>query len=213
MFFVIDNFFKDPDKIRIAARKKYETAKNIKDNGRYPGIKILVDSVKGSATNYDPIDEYIKKCVTECVSKHTGEKVHLIESCYQFVDKSYVTGIPHDDSERKYTSIVYLNPNPPKNSGTELFDHLNNSYNNLLYLDEDQILPYKKNFLESKRKIIDKLLWRLVMKRFKNDLNYCTPIANKYNRHLIFDSKYVHRAQDYFGEGKDSRLCLVSFFH
>lgn len=213
MFFVIDNFFKDPDRIRVAARKKYETAKNIKDNGRYPGIKILVDTIKGSASNYDPTDDYIKKCVTDCVSKHTGEKVQLVESCYQFVDQSYVTGIPHDDSERKFTSIIYLNPNPPQNSGTELFDRFEKCFDNLLYSDEEFILSYKEKFLQSKRGRLDKIVWSLFMKKLKNDFNYCTPIANKYNRHLIFDSKYVHRAQNYFGEGKNSRLCLVSFFH
>lgn len=200
MIFVVDNFYSNPDDIRIKALKSFDT--NEKVFGiNYPGIKILVE------------DQFIKNYLTSRTSKIVNENLILVESCFQFVDKSFIKGIPHDDRGRKYTSIIYLNPNPPKNSGTEIFDHFYKTRSKL-YTEENFILPYKRNFFKAKKKnILHKFLYSKLIDSILKDQKYCTSIANKYNRHLIFDSKMVHRAQNYFGDGKESRLCLVSFFH
>ena len=200
MIFVVDNFYPNPDEIRVKALKAYSNSEKVSANN-YPGIKILIE------------DEFIKNYLISKVSKIVNEKLILVESCFQFVNKSFVKGIPHDDRERKYTSIIYLNPNSPKNSGTEIFDHFYKT-NSKLYTEEKFILPYKRKFFAAKKKnFLYKFLYSKLIDSILKDQKHCTSIANKYNRHLIFDSKMVHRAQNYFGEGKESRLCLVSFFH
>ena len=36
-------------------------------------------------------------------------------------------------------------------------------------------------------------------------------VSNVYNRLISFDSQLIHGAQDFFGEGEESRLTLVFF--
>jgi hypothetical protein len=199
MIFVADNFLKNPDEIRIDALKRYSSQSRVKSTN-YPGIKFIIE---------DPI---FKDQLKQGVSKIVNEKVTIVESCFQFVDKNFVKGIPHDDRERKYTSIIYLNQNPPKNSGTEIFEYC---YHNrsILYKDEKFIISFKESFITKNNKnFIDKFLYSRLIDKILKEQKYKTVISNMYNRHLIFDSKLTHRAQNYFGEDKNSRLCLVSFF-
>lgn len=200
MIFVVDDFYKNPDEIRIKALKLYSNNKKV-SAFNYPGIKIIIE------------DQFIKNDLTTRTSKIVNEKLTLIESCFQFVDKNFVKGIPHDDREKKYTSIIYLNPYPPQNSGTEIFD-LFYKTKSKSYTDERFVLPYKNKFIASQNKnFLYKFLYSRLIDKILKEQKYCTAVANKYNRHLIFDSKMVHRAQNYFGEEKNSRLCLVSFFN
>lgn len=201
MIIVIDNFLDNPDKIQKEAIKFYRTHQSVSEKN-YPGKKVQV-SIE------------IKNLISKKISSVLKENINCKESCYQFVDETYLLGIPHDDRSKKYSSILFLNKNAPENTGTQIFSHYNNYKSSSLYQDENLVLPIKEHFIKSKRKILDKLMYRLtlfkIMKDFKSKDSIT--IENKFNRMIIFDSNLVHRACNYFGKDEQSRLCLVSFFN
>ena len=201
MIFVIDDFLKNPDKVRVDAYKMYANNSGIDEFDNYPGLKIPIYD--------DALKIELQNSVRKCVRQY----VNLVECSFQFIDKSFVKGLPHDDSDVKFTSIIYMNINPEDNSGTEIYDYCYKSRDKCLYKEEDYILNYKRDFiLEKNKSFLFKYLYGVLVDKVLKDQPCPTVISNKYNRNLIFDSKYVHRAQNYFGKGRDSRLCLVSFY-
>ena len=198
-FFVIDEFLKNPDQIRLEAIKAYSTQKHYTST-RYPGTRILVEN------------DYIKKYLKDNVSRLVGESVTVLECCYQFIDRKCVKGLPHDDRDRKYSSIIYLNPNPPQNTGTEIFDyHYLNNLN--IYKRDDKIVKtIKENFSTSNKNFLHRILYSKFANKLTNEQKYLSSVANRYNRHLLFDSQLIHRAQNFFGDDKNSRLTLITFF-
>jgi hypothetical protein len=200
MFIVIDDAFENPERFRNDAIKKYKD--NIFEvNQNYPGKRCFISD--------DTLINYFSHKAQVILNQNI--KCHQLS--YDFVDSSYCIGFPHDDRGRKYTSILYLNPNPPNESGTELFSNYLSCSRNKLYLNEKNNVILKRSFFgKSKRNFIDKWFYQKNVRKITDDLKYTTSISNKYNRLLIFDSNLIHRAQNYFGEGVNSRLCLVGFF-
>lgn len=199
MIIIKDNFLENVDQIRIDAVNRYHkfekiTAKN------YPGIKIQVP-------------EDIKKNIEKKAQNILNDNVTCGEMCYQFVDESYVKGIPHIDPGYKYTLMVYLNPNPLQSGGTEIFEHYYDHCKKEVFSSSDIVLSIKENFFNKKRRnFFDKIIYKLLVKKVLLDQKYSTSVSNRYNRLLIFESNMVHRAQNYFGMGKNSRLSIVGFF-
>ena len=73
------------------------------------------------------------------------KKISLIETTcdemeYQFVNKSFLTGTPHEDLPKSFTFIIFLHPCPKKSSGIELYKKFNEFPStkiiNLNYLNE-----------------------------------------------------------------------------
>lgn len=198
-FFVIDDFLKNPDQIRTEALNAYSSQHHYTST-RYPGTRILVEN------------DYIKKYLKENVSKMVGENVTIFDCCYQFIDGKCVKGLPHDDRDRKYSSIIYLNPQPPKNSGTEIFDYHYLDNFNIYKKDEIVVNNIKENFSKSNKNLLHRILYSKFADKLSKEQKYKSVVANRYNRHLLFDSQLIHRAQNFFGDGKNSRLTLITFF-
>lgn len=199
MIIIKDNFLENVDQIRIDAVNRYHkfekiTAKN------YPGIKIQVP-------------EDIKKIIEKKAQNILNDNVTCGEMCYQFVDESYVKGIPHIDPGYKYTLMIYLNPLPLQSGGTEIFEHYYDHCKKEVFSNSNIVLSIKENFFnKEKRNFFDKIIYKLLVKKVLLDQKYSTLVSNRYNRLLIFESNMVHRAQNYFGIGKNSRLSIVGFF-
>lgn len=198
-FFVIDDFLKNPDQIRMDALNAYSSQQHYTST-RYPGTRILVEN------------DYIKKYIKENVSKIVGENVTILDCCYQFIDKKCVKGLPHDDRDRKYSSIIYLNPYPPQNSGTEIFDYHYLDNFNIYKRDEFIVKSIKENFSNSNKNFLHRILYSKFANKLIKQQKYKSIVANMYNRHLLFDSQLIHRAQNFFGDGKNSRLTIITFF-
>jgi hypothetical protein len=198
-FFVIDDFLKNPDQIRLEALKSYSTQQHYRST-RYPGTRILVEN------------DFIKEFLRENVSKLVGENVRILDCCYQFIDKKCVKGLPHDDRDRKYSSIIYLNPSPPRNSGTEIFDYHYLNPHNIYKRDDKIVKEIKENFSKSNKNFIHRFLYSKFADKLTKEQKYKCVVGNRYNRHLLFDSSLIHRAQNFFGEEKNSRLTLITFF-
>ena len=198
-FFVIDDFLKNPDQIRLEALNAYSSQQHYIST-RYPGTRILVEN------------DYLKKYLKENVSKMVGENVTILDCCYQFIDKKCVKGLPHDDRDRKYSSIIYLNQHPPENSGTEIFDYHYLDKFNIYKRDELIVKNIKENFSKSNKNFLHRILYSKFANKLTKEQKYKCVVANRYNRHLLFDSQFIHRAQNFFGEGEHSRLTLITFF-
>lgn len=199
MIIIKDNFLENIDQIRTDALSRYSKERKISAKN-YPGIKIHVP-------------ENTKKIIEKKAQNILNENVTCGEMCYQFVDKTYVKGIPHIDPGYKYTLMVYLNPTPLQSGGTEIFEHYYDHCVKEVFYNSNIVLSIKEKFFsKTKRNFFDKLIYKMLVKKVILDQNYSTSVSNKYNRLLIFNSNMVHRAENYFGTGKNSRLSIVGFF-
>lgn len=204
MFIIIDNFLDNPFKFILESKKHIKIFNNIRKAQNYPGIKV------------SPSEE------TRFILKNKIEKVLNVQNIicdeinYQFIDKNFVTGIPHNDVS-KYTTILFLNPNPPKNSGVELYKKMNDYTNDLYFNQMNSCLRQKEIFFSKKQKsIFDKIKYKYAVNKFKSQLETQgerTKISNVFNRMVIFDCDIVHCAQEYFGDDYNNcRLTLTGFY-
>lgn len=198
-FLVIDDFLKNPDQVRLEALKAYSSQQHYTST-RYPGTRILIEN------------DYIKKYLTENISKLVGENIRILDCCYQFIDKKCVKGLPHDDRDRKYSAIIYLNPSPPNNSGTEIFDYHYLDQFNIYKRDDFIVKSIKEKFSNSNKNFLHRFLYSKFANKLTREQKYKSIVANRYNRLLVFNSQLIHRAQNFFGEEKNSRLTLITFF-
>ena len=197
---IIDNFFPDPYYIRSKALK----AKNPDKSRNYPGQRFSIDS---NVCDFvlSVIREYIPHAVIAERDRHGMS--------FNFVDASYVGGVCHADSKfGRYNCIVYLTPDPPPESGIEIYDDF--------YLYESKYPSHikncnkvKKRFFYSPRNFIDRFLFKRdgIKKSLEHQKNKIE-ISNKFNRMVLLPSSMIHRPQNYFGKDrKDCRLTLTTF--
>ena len=109
MIKIIDNFLPDPYFVK---RESFKS--KISDNLlTHPGKRKIVP------TN-------IENLVLTLLKKELNENIRVAECGFDFIDEKYVTGMPHSDMGRdgyKYTAVIYLNENPPDNTGIEIYDY------------------------------------------------------------------------------------------
>ena len=188
---VKDNFLKNPHEYRNFAlknRDKFIT----QVNGDWPGYR------------YEVTDVFPQ----ENIRKLMPEPVTLSLSAFYSIGKEWQSGVCHFD-RTKYTSILYLSPEVPENSGTEIYDH------NRINLNEYYQGNKRSEYYLSNKNYFDKLRFNRWLKKWNNKFGQGEPIviSNKFNRLMIYDSQRIHRAQDYFVSTiKDSRLILISFW-
>jgi hypothetical protein len=130
-YILIDNFFKEPDIVRKLALSK-EYAKSSKKTGW-----------KGYRTNVDDIElvNYIKNKLIEIDDKFKnlviGESYfhYSLESTKDELSDNFEKNRLHKDTT-EWAGVIYLTPNPTKNSGTtlhndntDLEDVIDNVYN------------------------------------------------------------------------------------
>ena len=187
---IIDNFFDDPYKIRnIGLKGTYYINREF----RWPGYR------------WDPPEEF-RKFYLDKVSSILNEKLVLDYLHFQYIDKSWVCGMCHPDSPpHKYTCLTYLTPDPPSNSGTEVYEAgcpKNARVDGII----------KQTFYRSDRGIMKRWFYKKDIEKYNSAWNNPCIIANKFNRTLLFDSIRYHRAQNFFGNTiGDSRFTLIGF--
>jgi hypothetical protein len=199
MIKVIDNFLPDPYLIK---RESFKS--KIKDNYlTHPGTRKIIP------TN-------IENLVSTLLKKELNENIKVVDCGFDFINEKYVTGIPHSDSGRngyKYSAVIYLNENPPENTGIEIYDYAKD--NTHLYFHTKNAEELKERFFKSNKNFVDKLIWKnLIVKRCVKELENKNKIeiSNKFNRMIVFDSDRIHRPQNYFGTNdKNCRLSMIFF--
>jgi hypothetical protein len=136
-YILIDNFFKNPDVIRQFALSK-EYIKSSKKTGW-----------KGYRTNIDDVElvNYIKNKLIEIDDKFKNLVIsesyfhYSLESTKDELKGNFEKNRLHKD-ESELAGVIYLTPNPIKNSGTtlhndntDLEDVIDNVYNRFIFYD------------------------------------------------------------------------------
>lgn len=138
--------------------------------------------------------------IAEIAEKNFGLKNVSIRSYFQLTTKDDGDSWIHQDNDTDVATILYLNPEPPSNSGTTLY-----RCNNV-----DKWTSFMSN--QEGYKTL-KTINRLENKQLYEEL--FTPvdsIGNVFNRLVAYDGTEYHKSNDYFGESiEDGRLTQVCF--
>jgi hypothetical protein len=192
---ILDNFFKDPDKIKeFALQQEFKTF----EEANYPGLRTECLSKIHPKFFSEIIEKFF--CIYYDLAL---ENITFKASAYfQLVDKKYNSGWVHQDNTQKVSSIIFLSKNPPLNSGTSIYKLKDNilipnissedKWKYYISKGQDNILKQKKDESNS---------------QFDEIVN----VSNVYNRLISFDSKMFHSAQNFYGENQESRLTLIFF--
>lgn len=199
MFYVIDNFYDNPDNIRYNA-----LLQGYIHQSWHPGIRT-------------------KSCFTrEACRKITdvmGTKIYPTGDSYafQFNTANDVSWIHTDvgtevlkETRKNWACVIYLTPNAPFQAGTTLYcyKNLENNSNNLISVSD--IFKQKNNIYESE------VLYQHISLcgSDKSKWEPHTKFGNVYNRCVIYSAEYFHESSTYFGNNiEDCRLIQVIFFY
>lgn len=191
MIKIIDNFFENPLEIRkIALNLIQEQHSCILNDSKkfYPGVRV---ECPHEITEY--IGEQIKTFF-DIKLKNTVSRFHI-------TSRIHGHGLTHFDPA-DYAALIYLNENPPKDSGT-IFCNL---------LPESHVRP--EGFYEtSVSEDIETIESFAKYKEFYNKeyFNVDKIVENKFNRFLFYSGKQYHSPQYCFGNNTfNSRLILIT---
>tara|TARA_B110000503_G_scaffold89598_1_gene135635 strand:- start:9573 stop:10277 length:705 start_codon:yes stop_codon:yes gene_type:complete len=192
---VIDNFFESPSLWRkLALSQEFSLA----TDAAYPGKR----------SNYiNNIDKESFELLAISLLKHLPmfNGFSSLWATFHLTNETYGNGWVHDDDPTLSVSgLIYLNPNPPANSGTTIykdkFDYNADEYSDMYRQD---VLYATAEERASMRKYRD-----AQRGAFTPSMN----IENVYNRCVFFDPKVWHAPNNFFGKTDDeSRLTLVFF--
>ena len=201
MIKIVDNFFKDPYAVRNDALSLQSSFK-VDSQIRWPGMRVEVTD--------HPILEYVAKRIRI----DTNSNVRLRQGFFQLIDTSWTIGTCHADHPDTYSSIIFLNPYPPSNSGTEIYHGIRRWDPPCPVTIKAQMFELRKRkYYESNKTFIDRFLFTRDAKKYNSTYKDPCVVSNKFNRMVVFDSRMSHRGQNYFGTNfSNTRLTLVSFF-
>jgi len=185
---VVDNFYNDPDMIRDYV------------------IKNIAFDYSGYHTGRRSLDRFILEGTKEKFEELLGRPIlnwnhpNYANGKFQYCT-SYDHVVYHIDTQN-YAAMVYLTPDAPLQTGTA-------SYRSKLtgatrFDDGETGELYQKTFkgVSNELNFYDKTSWEEVDR-----------VANVYNRLVMFDSKRLHSATEYFGDAlENARLFHLFFF-
>lgn len=191
---IIDDFFEIPSVWRHYALKQ-EYTRDV-NHATYAGIR---------TSTLDVMSEDLFHKFASKIMPHLAGYTYFqsLQVNFTSVDGSYGQGWIHDDEPKwNVAGIIYLNPNPPPNSGTLFYKQISefdHDYGQIFFEElnakpEDRA-PYQKYKLEQKssfRKILT--------------------VGNVYNRCVIFNPALYHSADTYFGDTFETSRLTINFF-
>jgi hypothetical protein len=199
---IVENFYKDPDMVRnLALNQEFLPESHPERFGNWPGRRskfindinprlceefrdsLMHSLLEGVPTNYNC---YFETNFQLCYETDGDSWIH-----YDFDPK---------DWEITHVGVVYLNPNPPPNSGTLIYD-FNKEY-------EQEFLEYS----EKHNHIWRKLNRDQDSKEFNRWWTLNLSVENKYNRAVLYSPSVWHKSDRYFGNDKDSGRLIQPFF-
>ena len=200
---VIDDFLSDPDSVRSQALNSKFYSNKINDTS-FPGKR--TDVIASLNPHYNSL--MFKKLTTLLFNVDRSSYSVDIKSYFQLVGAKYNHGWVHadDDSDSDIAGVLYLNPNPPIDSGTKFYKQISKEIDINLIKKLNEI---KKQFVMGggdPHQALNAL----------NENNSCFEltdyVSNKYNRLILYPSKWYHCAGQYFGDtNENSRLTQVFF--
>jgi len=187
---VVDNFYKDPDKVR-----DYALQQDFKANEKYH---------KGSRTEKQYIPSWAKAEFSKLLNKEVTDFVGATGVFQYCVAKDSV--VYHYDTQM-YAAMVYLSPDAPLQTGTQtLKSKITGLY--AAATDEDATR------LGKTKEELDALSFNGNNFYDKHNFELVDRVANVYNRCVIFNARALHSATSYYGDTKEnSRLFHLYFFN
>lgn len=126
-----------------------------------------------------------------------------LEISFRLADASYGAGwIHHDDPKYNVVGLIYLNPEPPTNSGTILYTNIkkiDKSYQDYK-LQEFSSLPEERQLFDKHKE--DQRSF------FKKNMT----IHNVFNRCAIYSPLIWHSADTFFGDNTLNSRLTINFF-
>lgn len=192
---VVDDFFDNPQWVReFALLQEFKPD----PESMWPGKRTeLLETI------HKPLfDHTINRALSMFYDIH--DPANAIEwhanASFQLVNAIHNTGWIHKDLD-KITGIIYLNPDANPSGGTTIWEAKEEA---TVLKNHDQKKATFKNV---------ELSNELDSYRQENNDQFIESITvkNKFNRLVMFDGNLYHAADEYFGQGDDTRLTLVFF--
>lgn len=198
---IIDNFYKDPDMIRgLALRQEFLPMTHPERSGQWPGLR----SKFLNEINPRACEEFKDSLISNLLEGITIDYNCYFETnfqlCYGDIGDSWV----HFDHDGKWdithVGLVYLNPDPPDNSGTIIYDFNKEHQPDMdAYSEKHNYLWHRLNRDQDSEEF---------KKWFTPSLN----IPNKYNRAIIYNPWTWHKSDRYFGSTPETGRLTQPFF-
>jgi len=183
---VIDDFYKDPDKVREYAL----SLEFHKDDGKWPGkrteeLSILNREFFDQTANmffsvyYDFLNpvEWTLSTRFQYIDPLNEDKFNLANA-----------GWIHTDSGMLFAGIIYLNPNPDPDSGTCIYEPIGPVDNKFFEDVEEESKIRIPQYLNDKTEPNHEEVFTKHRNKFQESLE----VKNKYNRLIVFDSQLWH---------------------
>lgn len=189
---VIDDYFDEPDRIReLALSQRFDYPKR-----NFPGSRSrLLYEVQRE------LDEALTEELSICA--FSGGRIK-ISSLFQWTPAIFESGWVHADTDVSVAGVIYLNCQPPINSGTSFF------YPNFVGDVDIETFNVRDQFYRGEP--IDINMYREARDAHNARFSKTISVDNVFNRCLIFDAQTFHKENLFFGESKlNARLTLLFF--
>ena len=201
----IDDFFKYPNAIRKYANSlEYNPDKE----GRWPGVRTKSLQLLDENLHLMIVKKYLSNFYT-MGDIMEGLVQYSSDVMFQKVSNKYGGGWIHNDGEFVHTTIVYLTPNVPDDSGTSIYIPKEDSMPQAI---PGTVLTLQKkiDFYKSRISLEESEPYRLKNNSpFKEVIRF----SNVYNRCIGFDGSNWHSANNFANvEGEEERLTLIIFW-
>ena len=201
---VVDDFFEDPHYVRN---------KGLSHLIDCHGDKIMENSIINDDMNSHPgfttknfldIDSDLNEDIVDKVSEILSVPVRMGPMFY-LASSVHECGLIHHDLSQ-VAGVIYLNENPPENSGTVMYDKIKSEP---IELSHKISTGYRNSAVTNNLDEIESF------NKFKKECNetYYKPdciVQNKFNRCILYNGTRWHGAHNYFGNTIfDSRLVIA----
>jgi hypothetical protein len=203
---ILDNFYENPDLVRQFALSLDSFTDSA---GRWPGRRTLpLDEV-----NYSFFSTFCNKLFNLFYDLDYHSFNYRVSTNFQTISNysenpisNLNTGWIHSDDEYIFSGVIYLNPNPSENTGTNIYNRIN--WENSLNLDQSQKHKlYKGEELVNESEYTDQILEN------NNKFEETVSIKNVYNRMILFEGGVYHGVPSFYSSSSEPRLTQVFFVH
>ena len=197
---VIDGFYEDPDKVRnLALAEEFYPCTHPMMRGNYPGLRTRFLNHISEDLCQEFRDNMMGNLLDGLSTKYNCYFETNFQLCYPEHGDSWL----HTDRAPwpvTHVGVVYLNPNPPPNSGTLMYE-LRPEY-------AEDFKDYCKRY--------DNLWKKLNRDQDKTELNtwfeLTLSIPNRYNRAIMYSPQAFHKSDTYFGSTPETGRLIQPFF-
>jgi hypothetical protein len=182
---VVDNFYSNPDLVREYAIENLNFESSDYHRGMRSSDSFILNGTK------ERFEQILGKPILN------WDNPSYANGKFQFCTS--LDPIVYHTDIQSYAAMVFLTPNAPLQSGTATYRSI---YTNSIKIDNDDTHAKAFKGLSNDLNFYDKTSFEVV-----------DSIANIYNRLIIFDSKNIHAAVNYFGDTiYNSRFFHLFFF-